>query len=88
MATALVAQLVEASEAAGFWTLQAQILDANAASKRLFDDSGFRVVGRRERLGHVSGAWHDVIMYERRSVLTGGPGLPTHSCEASWRGSS
>jgi L-amino acid N-acyltransferase YncA len=76
-------QLVAASEAAGYWTLQAQILDANAASRRLFDDSDFRVIGRRERLGHVDGIWHDVILYERRSALTGGPGLPTHSCEAS-----
>lgn len=57
-------------------------MDANDSSKRLFDDSGFRAIGRRERLGHVDGVWHDVILYERRSKAAGGPGLPTHSCEA------
>lgn len=75
--------MVNLSEAEGYWTLQAQVLDANAASQRLFDDSGFRAIGRRERLGHVNGAWHDVILYERRSATTGGPGLTTHVCEGS-----
>ena len=43
---------------------------------------GFREVGVRERLGHLGDLWHDVVIYERRSRLTGGPGLPTKTCEA------
>ena len=43
--------------------------------------AGFREVGIRERYGHIDGVWHDVVLLERRSVQTGGPGLPTRSCD-------
>lgn len=72
-----------ASEAEGFWTLQAQIIAGNAASRALHLKCGFREVGYRERLGHLDDVWHDVVTYERRSQKTGGPDLPTRSCEAS-----
>lgn len=72
-----------ASEAEGFWTLQAQIIAGNAASRALHIKCGFREVGYRERLGHLDDVWHDVVTYERRSQKTGGPDLPTRSCEAS-----
>ncbi len=75
--------LVVASEEEGFWTLQAQIIAGNAASRALHLKCGFREVGYRERLGHVKDVWHDVVTYERRSQKTGGPNLPTRSCEAS-----
>lgn len=42
---------------------------------------GFREVGYRERFGHINGTWHDVILMERRSKNTGGPGLPTRECD-------
>ncbi len=48
---ALMAALIKASEAAGFWTLQAHIFPENEASLRLHETHGFRVVGRRERMG-------------------------------------
>ena len=64
-------------------TLQAQIIAGNAASRALHLKCGFREVGYRERLGHVEDVWHDVVTYERRSQKTGGPNLPTRSCEAS-----
>jgi len=54
----------------------------NKASRALLSGAGFREVGRRERYGHIDGIWHDVILFERRSAVAGGPGLPTHSCEA------
>ena len=54
----------------------------NTASRALLSTAGFREVGRRERYGHTDGAWRDVILLERRSAVAGGPGLPTHSCEA------
>jgi len=64
----LLAALVDASEAAGLWTLQAGIFPENAASVRLHVRCGFRVVGRRERIGQLHGVWRDVLLLERRST--------------------
>lgn len=74
-------RLIEVSEEAGYWTLQAHIFAANAASRALHRKCGFREVGARERYGHVAGVWHDVMLLERRSERTGGTGLPTRECE-------
>jgi L-amino acid N-acyltransferase YncA len=68
---ALLAGLVTASEAEGIWTLQAGIFPENEASLRLHEQAGFRVVGRRERLGRLHGAWRDVLLLERRSAVAG-----------------
>src|SRR5687768_6744424 len=57
---ALLDALVAASEAAGTWTLQAGIFPENVASLQLHERCGFRVVGRRERLGQHHGRWRDV----------------------------
>ncbi len=73
--------MIAASEAEGYWTLQAQILAANRASIALHRKCGFREVGRRERYGHLDGVWHDVLLFERRSARAGGPGLPTRTCD-------
>ena len=72
--------LFDASEADGYWTLQAQIIAGNEASLALHRKCGFRQVGVRERYGHIGAEWHDVILLERRSKNTGGPGLPTKQC--------
>ena len=79
---ALIDRLIAASEAEAYWTLQAHVFTANHASRGLHKACGFREVGVRERLGHVNGVWHDVVLMERRSCLTGGPGLPTKVCGA------
>jgi L-amino acid N-acyltransferase YncA len=63
--------LVEASERAGIWTLQAGIFPENEASRRLHLAEGFREVGRRERIGHLGGRWRDVVLLERRSDVVG-----------------
>jgi L-amino acid N-acyltransferase YncA len=68
---ALLASLVEASERNNLWTLQAGVLAENMASIRLHTTCGFRVVGRRERLGKLKGAWRDVVLLERRSEIVG-----------------
>jgi len=68
---ALLDALVSGSEDAGMWTLQAGILPANAASLALHARHGFRVVGRRERIGQLHGVWHDVVLLERRSGVVG-----------------
>lgn len=68
---ALLADLVQASESHGFWTLQAGIFAENEASLALHRACGFREVGRRERLGSLGGVWRDVILLERRSAVVG-----------------
>jgi phosphinothricin acetyltransferase len=69
--TALLAALVESSEAGGLWTLEAGVLPENEASVRMHERRGFRVVGRRERLGRMQGEWRDVLLLERRSAVAG-----------------
>jgi L-amino acid N-acyltransferase YncA len=63
----LLSALVAASEKAGIWTIQTGIFPENTASLALHEACGFRVVGRRERLGQLEGRWRDVILLERRS---------------------
>jgi phosphinothricin acetyltransferase len=67
----LLSALVEASEAAGLWTLQAGIFPENAASLALHARHGFRRLGLRERVGYGHGRWRDVVLLERRSARTG-----------------
>ena len=70
----LLSALVEASEAKGLWTLQAGILPENEASVAIHERCGFRIVGRRERLGKMDGVWRDVLLLEcRSSQVTLGP---------------
>lgn len=68
---ALLAALVEGSEAAGIWTLQAGIFPENEASLALHTHAGFRRVGVRERVGRLAGGWRDVVLMERRSAVVG-----------------
>lgn len=64
----LLRALVDRAEAAGVWTVQTGIFPENAASVALHAACGFRIVGRRERLGRLDGAWRDVLFLERRSA--------------------
>ncbi|HYP51918.1 MAG TPA: GNAT family N-acetyltransferase [Pyrinomonadaceae bacterium] len=68
---ALLAALVESSEREGVWTLQAGVFPENAASVRVHEACGFRVVGRRERIGKRAGVWRDTLLLERRSRVAG-----------------
>lgn len=65
---ALLGQLVEESEEAGIWTLEAGIFPENVASIAIHQACGFREVGRRHHLGQLAGVWRDVILMERRSL--------------------
>lgn len=67
----LLGALIDASEDDGRWTLQAGIFPENAASVALHERCGFRLVGRRERLGALHGVWRDVLLLERRSTRVG-----------------
>jgi L-amino acid N-acyltransferase YncA len=66
---ALLSALISATEAAGIWTIQSGIFPENRASAALHATAGFRIVGRRERLGKLDGNWRDVLLIERRSPL-------------------
>jgi phosphinothricin acetyltransferase len=67
----LLMGLIEASEKADLWTLQAQILRENTASIALHKACGFREVGYRERIGQLNGVWRDIVLMERRSGVVG-----------------
>jgi L-amino acid N-acyltransferase YncA len=67
----LMTRLIADSEAEGIWTLQAGIFPENIASIALHQRAGFRIVGRRERLGQMNGHWRDVVLMERRSPVAG-----------------
>ena len=71
----LLEYLIKDSEQHGFWTLQAGIFPENLASVALHQRCGFRIVGRRERLGQMAGRWRDVLLLERRSPMVGTRGL-------------
>jgi L-amino acid N-acyltransferase YncA len=63
----LLAAVIEATEAAGIWTIQAGIFPENTVSLAMHKTAGFRVVGVRERMGRHHGRWRDVVLIERRS---------------------
>jgi L-amino acid N-acyltransferase YncA len=65
------AGLIADSEAEGIWTLPAAIVPDNTVSIELPSKAGFRVVGRRSRLGCMSRRWRDVVLLERRSLIAG-----------------
>ncbi|MBW9110563.1 GNAT family N-acetyltransferase [Microbacterium ureisolvens] len=72
----LLDALIDAAEKAGYWTIQSSIFPENAASLRLHERAGFRIVGRRERiarsaLGPHAGQWRDTVVVERRSADNG-----------------
>jgi phosphinothricin acetyltransferase len=67
----LLLAVIDASEKAGIWTLQGGTFPENEASLRLQRACGFRVVGRRERIGRLHGVWRDTVLTERRSALEG-----------------
>jgi L-amino acid N-acyltransferase YncA len=65
----LLHELVASTANAGIWTIQAGIFPENEASVALHQSAGFRVVGRRERIGQHHGSWRDVLLIERRNTI-------------------
>ena len=63
---ALMAALLASADAGGIWTIQTSVFPENAASVALHEGLGFRVVGRRERIAQLDGAWRDTLLLERR----------------------
>lgn len=63
----LLKSLIEASEAARFWTLTAHIFPQNEASISLHLKHGFRIMGVHEKIAKRNGKWQDNTLLERRS---------------------
>ncbi len=62
----LMVTLLASADAGGIWTIQTSIFPENKASLALHESVGFRVVGRRERIAQLDGAWRDTLLLERR----------------------
>lgn len=70
--TSLLKKLIEQSEESGIWTLYCSIIKENYGSIGMHKKCGFREIGLRERIAKMSnGTWHDVVLLERRSNITG-----------------
>jgi L-amino acid N-acyltransferase YncA len=67
----LLKSLIENSEANRFWTLQAGIFPENVASIKIHEANGFRLIGKREKIGQMNGVWRDTVLLERRSKIVG-----------------
>jgi L-amino acid N-acyltransferase YncA len=67
----LLDSLIVAAEDAGIWTVQTSIFPENSASLALHQRCGFRIVGRRHRIGQLNGIWRDTVFLERRSQVAG-----------------
>ena len=73
---ALMQKIILVAEANGFWTLQSSTFPDNVASRALQHRHGFRLVGKRERIGKMphgplTGQWCDTLLLERRSSTVG-----------------
>ena len=67
----LLNQVIKNSGEHGYCMLQAGIMPANKVSVALHESVGFRIVGYRERISKLDGAWMDNLLLERRSKLVG-----------------
>ncbi|QED36408.1 N-acetyltransferase [Antarcticibacterium arcticum] len=67
----LLENLIIQSEENGIWTLQAGIFPENTASLKLHEKAGFRIIGKREKIGKMNNVWRDSIILEKRSRIVG-----------------
>ena len=67
----LLTALIESSEQNGIWTLYGSTFPENIASLRMQERCGFRLIGKRERIGKLKGVWRDTVLTERRSKSVG-----------------
>ncbi|WP_339655770.1 N-acetyltransferase family protein [uncultured Maribacter sp.] len=67
----LLKYLIDASEQEGIWTLQSGVFPSNHGSIKAHEAVGFRLIGKRERVGKLNGQWIDNVLFERRSRIVG-----------------
>lgn len=63
----LMGKMIASSEQNGIWTLFSSVFPENEATLRLHKRSGFRIIGKREKIAKLDGKWRDTILLERRS---------------------
>jgi len=63
----LMEKMISESESEGIWTLVSSVFPENEATIRLHKKSGFREIGKREKIARHKGIWRDTILFERRS---------------------
>ncbi len=63
----LLRVLLDETAAADVWTVQCSLFPENRASIALHERMGFRIVGRRERIGRHDGRWRDTLLLEWRN---------------------
>jgi L-amino acid N-acyltransferase YncA len=61
----LLAALLQAAAARGYWKLLSRIFTFNAASRALCGTCGFREVGIYEKHSKLDGVWLDVVIVEK-----------------------
>jgi phosphinothricin acetyltransferase len=66
---ALLIALLNATTSSNVWTVQSSLFPENQASLVLHDRLGFRVVGRRDRIGRHAGRWRDTLLVEWRNPV-------------------
>lgn len=67
----LLQALINESEQNNLWTLQAGIFPENTGSIKIHEACGFRLVGKREKIGKMNGVWRDTLLFEKRSDRVG-----------------
>lgn len=80
---ALLTAVLQESEAEGFWTVQAQIFQTNAASIAVHTKCGFRTIGYRERIAKDRlGNWQNTVLMEHRITSDIGVGCDCETAKA------
>ncbi|MEP2278063.1 N-acetyltransferase family protein [Maribacter sp.] len=67
----LLEHVIATSEQEGIWTLQSGVFPTNYGSIKVHQATGFRMIGKRERIGKLHGKWVDNLLFERRSSVIG-----------------
>ena len=72
----LLEALIEESEKAGVWTLNASVFPENVASIKLHESLGFRLIGVKQKVGKMTfgplkNVWRDNVLLEKRSSNVG-----------------
>lgn len=63
----LMEMVIQSSEEHGIWTLNSSVFPENAATLKLHEKFGFRIIGFKEKVARLDGKWRSTILLERRS---------------------
>ena len=63
----LMEMAIHSSEEHGIWTLNSSVFPENAATLKLHEKFGFRIIGIKEKIARLDHKWRNTILLERRS---------------------